>query len=114
MLKKLILLLGSLLITLPAIAQDSFLADKHMTKNVNCTACHETQSPLPGSQVASGKCVQCHGTLEKIAASTKDKKLDPDPHYNHLVNTDCQECHKGHGPGTNVCANCHNLQYKVP
>lgn len=40
--KNLVLLLGSLLIALPAMAQDSFLADKHVTKSVNCTACHET------------------------------------------------------------------------
>ena len=112
--KNLVLLLGSLLIALPAMAQDSFLADRHVTKSVNCTACHETQAPKQGAEVSSGKCVQYHGTLENIAAKTKDKKLDPDPHYNHLVNTDCQECHRGHGQSTNVCANCHNLKYKVP
>lgn len=112
--KNLILLLGSLLIALPAMAQNTFLADRHVTKNINCTACHESQTPAPGAQVTSGKCIQCHGTLENIAVKTKNKKLDPDPHYNHLVNTDCQECHKGHGQSTNVCANCHNLQYKVP
>ena len=63
------------MIALPAMAQDSFLADKHVTKSVNCTACHETQAPKQGAEVSSGKCVQCHGTLENLAAKQKTKNL---------------------------------------
>lgn len=91
-----------------------FLADRHGTRGVTCESCHGTKAPQPGAKVETAKCNTCHGSLDKVAELTKAKKLDPDPHYNHLVGLDCNECHKGHQPSVNMCSNCHNIKFKVP
>lgn len=114
MTKYLPILLASLFIASFSFAQDKFLADKHMAKNVNCQACHLTQAPKPGVEVSSSTCIKCHGTLEQLGKKSKSDSGMPDPHYNHLVNTNCNECHRGHTPSQNVCSNCHNLNYQVP
>ncbi len=91
-----------------------FLADRHVARNVNCQACHQTAQPKPGATVATAQCSQCHGSLDQVAELTKQKKLDPDPHYNHLVGLNCAECHQGHAPGKNMCGTCHNIKFNVP
>lgn len=89
-----------------------FLADRHGARGVECKTCHQTATPAPGAVVSSKACDGCHGGLDKVAERTKD--MVPNPHYNHLINTDCQECHKGHQPSQNLCGSCHNLEWKVP
>ena len=87
---------GAMLISasLPAAAADSgkFLADRHMARGVQCVSCHQS--------------------LDAVAKRTQ--KVDPNPHYNHLVGLDCVECHKGHRQSVNMCAGCHNIHYNVP
>lgn len=85
-----------------------------MARGVECSACHAVAAPKAGDAVDSRKCVACHGGLDRVAERTKAKGLDPDPHYNHLVGLECTECHQGHKAGVNLCANCHNLKFKVP
>ncbi|WP_423837815.1 cytochrome c3 family protein, partial [Sutterella wadsworthensis] len=48
-------------------------------------------------------------------ASTKNvKPTNPhtSPHYN--ADLDCVNCHVGHEPSENYCAQCHNFDFKVP
>ena len=61
---------------------------------------------------ATAQCNTCHQSLDAVAKQTS--KLDPNPHYNHLVGLDCAECHRGHQQSVNMCAQCHNIEYKVP
>lgn len=89
-----------------------FLADRHMARGVVCVSCHGTQSPQPGAKVKTENCNACHQSLDAVAKRTA--KVDPNPHYNHLVGLDCVECHKGHRQSVNMCAGCHNIHYKVP
>lgn len=89
-----------------------FLADRHVARGVECKTCHLTATPQPGAKVKSQTCNGCHVSLDKVAERTKD--MTPNPHYNHLIGTDCQECHKGHQQSQNLCANCHALEWKVP
>ena len=90
-----------------------FLADRHATRGVACAACHDGQAtPAPGSTVKSETCLSCHGPAEKLAERTK--KVDPNPHYNHLIDVGCLECHRGHKQSVNMCSSCHNIHYKVP
>ena len=70
-------------------AEPAFLADRHVARGVACETCHGVKTPAPGAKV-------------------------PNPHYNHLIGTDCQECHKGHAQSVNLCGSCHNLDWKVP
>ena len=63
-------------------------------------------------QFLAAQCNICHQSLDAVAKQTS--KLDPNPHYNHLVGLDCAECHRGHQQSVNMCAQCHNIEYKVP
>ena len=78
---------GAMLISasLPAAAADSgkFLADRHMARGVQCVSCHGTASPQPGAAVKTESCNACHQSLDAVAKRTQ--KVDPNPHYNHLV-----------------------------
>lgn len=102
---------GIMSVSVQAGAAD-FLADRHGARGTACVSCHGVDAPQPGAVVNSQACGTCHGGLDKVAELTKDNV--PNPHYNHLINTDCQECHKGHVKSVNLCADCHNLEWKVP
>lgn len=91
---------------------NSFLADRHARRQVSCVACHEVAAPQPGAKVDNAKCLTCHKSADEVAKRTQ--KMDPNPHYNHLVGLRCQECHRGHQKSVNMCASCHNLQWQVP
>lgn len=93
-------------------AEPAFLADRHVARGAPCESCHGVKAPTPGAKVPSAACTTCHGSLDKVAERTKAKV--PNPHYNHLIGTDCQECHKGHAQSVNLCGSCHNLDWKVP
>lgn len=88
------------------------LADRHVARGTTCVACHGTDKPAVGATVKNETCLTCHGPVEKLAERTA--KVDPNPHYNHLINVGCQECHQGHKQSVNMCSSCHNLHYKVP
>ena len=70
------------------------------------------ETPKAGAKVSTAQCNTCHQSLDAVAKQTS--KLDPNPHYNHLVGLDCAECHRGHQQSVNMCAQCHNIEYKVP
>ncbi len=89
-----------------------FLADRHVERGVACEACHGVKTPQPGATVETAQCNSCHKSLDDVAKRTE--KLDPNPHYNHLVGLNCTECHRGHQKSVNMCGSCHNLQFKVP
>ena len=85
-------------------------ADRHVARGTACETCHvanDTSAP-----VRKGACLACHGSYEKLAERTK--KVDPNPHYNHLIDVGCLECHQGHKQSVNMCSSCHNIHYKVP
>ena len=96
------------------LAVQPMLADRHVARGLDCASCHNTKMPQPGATVDKMQCSGCHGSLDDIAAKQKDKKLDPNPHYNHLVDLSCNECHKGHQKPVNMCNDCHQIPFKVP
>ena len=96
----------------PATSTTHFLADRHVERGVACESCHGVKTPKPGAVVETAKCNACHQSLDEVAKRTS--KLDPNPHYNHLVGLNCTECHRGHQKSVNMCASCHNIQYNVP
>ena len=93
-------------------ADGQFLADRHVARGVACASCHGKETPKAGAKVSTAQCNTCHQSLDVVAKQTS--KLDPNPHYNHLVGLDCAECHRGHQQSVNMCAQCHNIEYKVP
>ena len=64
------------------------------------------------SDVPADKCLSCHGDYAKLKELTKDAK--PNPHYTHMLDQPCAECHKAHKPSVNMCQECHQFDFKVP
>ncbi len=55
-----------------------------------------------------GQCLKCHGSFDKLAEQTRD--LVPNPHYSHLGEVDCVECHKADKSEPElVCNQCHKF-----
>ena len=65
----------------------SFLADRHASKGMQCTACHK-DSPIK-SGASSAVCEQCHGNSEKVSEKTMDKSSNP--HESHLGDAKCED-----------------------
>lgn len=83
-----------------------FTADIHKDKGTACDACHKTQPPK--ALTTSESCLACHKSLEAVAEKTQD--YSPNPHKNHLTDSqdvDCLECHHGHKADTPKCTECH-------
>ena len=60
-------------------------------------------------------CMGCHGSYADLAKATT--KLEPNPHFSHLGDVNCQECHKGDKAEPELmCNSCHNftLREKAP
>ena len=93
-----------------AFAQDKYLADRHAERGVACASCH--QETPPSKAVPADKCLSCHGDYAKLKELTKDAK--PNPHYTHMLDQPCAECHKAHKPSVNMCQECHQFDFKVP
>ena len=74
------------------------LAERHVQNGQNCA-------------VPTEKCQSCHGGFEDMKEKTKDCK--PNPHYTHMGDQPCEECHKGHQPSVNMCAQCHKIELNV-
>lgn len=95
----------------PAAVQAAGFADHHVQDlKLPCTACHKTPETMPDTKVCTG----CH-PADKLAASTAGvKPANPhtSPHYG--TNLDCINCHVGHQPSENYCAQCHSFDFKVP
>ena len=90
------------------------LADRHVARGMTCASCH-AETP-PSKPVKTEKCLACHGSLEKVGESYDAAKAGnlPNPHVNHNAELYCEDCHRGHSPGVNYCAQCHDFTYKVP
>ncbi|MBM6704457.1 cytochrome c3 family protein [Sutterella massiliensis] len=96
----------------PAGAADHFTADRHLGYGLKCETCHKSAGmPQPGARVSKDTCKSCHDPAE---LAKKTAKLDQNPHYNHLGDVNCTECHKGHQPSTLMCNDCHKFNLKTP
>lgn len=89
----------------------SYLADRHAQRNVACASCH-VSAPQAGAVVETAQCLACHKSREDVAKRTAG--IDPNPHANHMIEQNCNECHNGHKPGQYMCSSCHNLKRTVP
>jgi fumarate reductase flavoprotein subunit len=86
------------------------LADRHAKLGVMCESCH-AGVPAAGAKVKNDKCFACHQNYEAVAKRTE--KVEPNPHYTHLGNVRCSDCHKGHTEGAVMCNECHKFNLKV-
>ena len=94
---------------------NNFLADRHVSRGIQCQSCH-TESGKLKEYKEFGICSSCHGDYDAVIKKTagKYKDADPNPHDQHDGNLPCTECHHGHSPSKNYCADCHSYTYNVP
>lgn len=88
-------------------ADKSFLADRHAQKGVACSACHGQANPKTNAVVRNETCFACHQNYDILAKRTA--KIEPNPHFTHLGNVRCSDCHKGHRQSTLMCNDCHKF-----
>ncbi|MEG1832639.1 MAG: cytochrome c3 family protein [Burkholderiaceae bacterium] len=93
-----------------AAAAPSDLLATHTAKGVACAQCHAEKKSQKA--VNTSTCLTCHGSHEALAAKTKAK--DPNPHFTHMGDMNCKECHNIHKPSVNQCATCHTIPMQVP
>jgi len=85
------------------------LAEKHIQNGLNCAGCHSEEPPTKA--VATERCQSCHGDYEAMKARTQ--KLSPNPHYTHMGDQPCGECHRAHKTSVNMCSKCHKIDLHV-
>jgi len=108
--------------SVPAAVQ--FLADIHKEKNVECASCHGKDTAVDDNEtLVNQKCVDCHGTLDKVALAKKSYEEDEpagevehalNPHKSHLGKISCTACHHGHVTSWAYCLQCHHFEMKIP
>ncbi len=87
------------------------LSHLHEMHGVTCGDCHD--SSAPPEALSSEDCLGCHGPFEDLKKKTAKTEYNPhDSHYQEALG--CDGCHHAHSPGENFCAQCHDLEWKVP
>ncbi len=95
----------------------AFVPEKSLhAGRVNCAGCHGKGTPQLDSTVENPRCLECHGTMEKLAKNSEPKDFpDRNPHKSHLGDIACTVCHKEHGTSIVYCLDCHrNFNMKIP
>jgi fumarate reductase flavoprotein subunit len=84
--------------------QPPITADLHEQMGVACEDCHPN-----GDYEAvdmEDACLSCHGPYGKVARITDGPCNNP--HVSHMIGMECNECHSGHEPSKDACADCHD------
>ena len=69
---------------------------------------HGSMWPNPTGWVKKDTCMGCHGSYKDLAKKTE--RLVPNPHFSHMGDVNCQECHKGNLSKVDfMCNTCHNF-----
>ena len=64
----------------------------------------------PDGTVTKYQCLKCHVSQEDLAKKTS--ALEPNPHWSHLGNVNCEECHKANKAKPELmCNTCHKFDY---
>ncbi|MGO9612801.1 MAG: flavocytochrome c [Dissulfurispiraceae bacterium] len=106
-------------------AKGDFLADMHEDKGMECSSCHGKKTTVDDNETVVNKnCIECHGSLDKMALVQKTVEEDQlpgnneeegiNPHKSHLGKINCTACHHGHTTSWTYCLGCHNFDLKIP
>ncbi|MDQ5988396.1 MAG: hypothetical protein CSYNP_04156 [Syntrophus sp. SKADARSKE-3] len=80
----------------------------HARASVDCSRCHGKALPREGAEVENGRCLACHGPMEKLVKSSTPKDSpDRNPHKSHLGDIACSVCHREHAAPKVYCLDCH-------
>lgn len=102
--------------TTTAVPDGAFLDALHERQGVDCIGCHDQESPPEGAEVENERCLECHGPMEDLVATTAPEKFpDRNPHQSHLGEIGCSVCHHGHRTSEVYCLGCHkNFDMTIP
>jgi hypothetical protein len=97
-------------------SESSWLDALHAQRNVICAGCHAKRLPARDDFVENGRCLECHGSYEKLAEKSASAQFPMrNPHRSHLVGLDCTKCHASHGESRSYCLECHPaFEMKIP
>jgi hypothetical protein len=87
--------------------KSTFQAEKHKQQKVSCAGCHIGEEQ-PKTAATDKGCLACHKSMEAVAEKTADYK--PNPHKNHITESndvECTVCHHGHKADAPACLACH-------
>lgn len=94
--------------TLTSWASGPYMDSFHAKANISCNGCHGKNLAKPDDTVENGRCLACHGPMEKLAKKTEPADFkDRNPHKSHLGEIACTVCHKAHQASTVMCLDCH-------
>ncbi|WP_288594900.1 cytochrome c3 family protein [uncultured Sutterella sp.] len=60
-----------------------------------------------------GDCLKCHVSYKALAKKTAD--LEPNPHFSHMGEVNCVECHKPDADAKKpeaMCNDCHKFKFQ--
>jgi hypothetical protein len=102
--------------TLASWSESSWLDALHAKRDVSCAGCHAKKLPARDDYVESSRCLDCHGSYEKLAEKSAPAQFPMrNPHRSHLVGLDCTKCHVAHGASRSYCLECHpTFEMKIP
>ncbi|NCO70884.1 MULTISPECIES: flavocytochrome c [Shewanella] len=96
-----------------AVAADN-LAEFH-EQNQECDSCHTPDGELSNDSLTyeNAQCVSCHGTLAKVAETTKHEHYNA--HASHFPGeVACTSCHSAHEKSMVYCDSCHSFDFNMP
>ena len=111
MFKRLLTILFTLIFLIFTVVALASVADIHKKSGISCADCHQTKKPKEGAKVRNEQCLSCHESYDELAKKTA--KLQPNPHYTHLGNVRCSDCHSGHKQSHLMCNDCHKFNLKM-
>ncbi len=86
------------------------LADRHKNGGLTCEDCHQEKPPK--DNVPTKVCLECHEAFSEAAKAVNHDEIDP--HYSHMMISDCGYCHHVHTPSEDQCMVCHDFGFEIP
>lgn len=84
------------------------MAQAHQKAGVACAVCHAKPGVAPQESV----CTNCH--KPEVLKQQTQNVVPTNPHVSPHYELTCTNCHAGHKPSTDFCAQCHKFDFRVP
>ena len=86
------------------------LGDRHKNEGIKCENCHK-ETP-PKNEVPTAVCLECHDDISEAPEAMGAQEINP--HYSHMMISECGVCHHAHIPSEDQCKACHDFGFNIP